>query len=137
MIFSRDQDLTPEQQVEFSRRLGELRISEQYEWLEGYPEIIEIVKEPDSTGIVGNLCHSDESFLPEPALGSSPYILECPEVGGDTLFANQYLACEALSPGMQEMLSELYAVHSDASMQKRNAGRALLCKGGRGRPRGV
>ena len=52
VIFFRDQDLTPEQQVEFSRRFGELRISEQYEWLEGYPEIIEIVKEPDNTGIV-------------------------------------------------------------------------------------
>ena len=92
VIFFRDQDLTPEQQVEFSRRFGELRISEQYESLEGYPEIIEIVKEPDSTGIVGNLWHSDESFLPQPALGSLLYILESPEVGGDTMFANQYLA---------------------------------------------
>ena len=44
VIFFRDQYLTPEQQVEFSRRFGELRISEQYERLKGYPEIIEIVK---------------------------------------------------------------------------------------------
>ena len=130
VIFFRDQDLTPEQQVEFSRRFGELRISEQYESLEGYPEIIEIVKAPDSTGIVGNLWHSDESFLPQPARGSLLYILESPEVGGDTMFANQYLAYDALSPGMQEMLSGLNAVHSDASLQKRNAGRALRVKAG-------
>lgn len=116
VIFFCDQDLTPEQQVEFSRLFGELRISEQYEWLEGYPEIIEIVKEPVITGIVGNLWHSDESFLPQPALGSLLYILESPEVGGDTMFANQYLAYEARSPGMQEMLSGLNAVHSDVSL---------------------
>ena len=52
------------------------------------------------------------------------------------MFANQYLAYDALSPGMQEMLSGLNAVHSDASLQKRNADGAP-CKGGRGRPRGV
>jgi taurine dioxygenase len=130
VIFFRDQALTPEQQIAFSRRFGDLRISEQYESLEGYPEIIEIVKEPDSTGIVGNLWHSDESFLPQPALGSLLYMIECPEVGGDTMFANQYAAYDALSPGMRELLSGLNAVYSDASLQQRNAGRALKVKPG-------
>lgn len=128
VIFFRDQDLTPEQQIAFSRRFGELRISEQYESLEGYPEIIEIVKEPDSTGIVGNLWHSDESFLPQPALGSLLYMRENPEVGGDTMFASQYLAYEALSDGMKQLLSGLRAVHSDASLGSRNKGRALKVK---------
>lgn len=130
VIFFLDQQLTPDQQIEFSRRFGELRISEQYESLEGYPEIIEIVKEPDSTGIVGNLWHSDESFLPQPALGSLLYMLESPDVGGDTMFSSQYLAYEALSSGMQEMLSGLRAVHSDASLGSRNKGRALKVKSG-------
>jgi taurine dioxygenase len=130
VIFFRDQDLTPEQQIDFSRRFGDLRISEQYEALEGYPEIIEIAKEPDSTGIVGNLWHSDESFLPQPALGSLLYMHENPEVGGDTMFASQYLAYEALSDGMKAFLSGLRAVHSDASLGSRNKGRALKLKAG-------
>jgi taurine dioxygenase len=112
-----------------------LRISEQYEALEGYPEIIEIVKEPTSTGIVGNLWHSDESFLPQPALGSLLYMHENPEVGGDTMFASQYLSYDALSKGMKEFLSGLRAVHSDASLGLRNKGRALKVKArAEGRP---
>ena len=125
VIFFRDQRLTPDQHVAFSRRFGDLRISDQYLPLDGHPEIIEIVKEPDATGIVGNLWHSDESFLPQPALGSVLYMKQCPAFGGDTMFANQYLAYEALSPGMQAMLDGLRAVYSDASLAQRNAGRSL------------
>lgn len=130
VIFFRDQKITPEQQVSFSRRFGDLRISNQYEGLEDFPEIIEIVKEPDSTGIVGNLWHSDESFLPRPALGSLLYMIECPAFGGDTMFANQYHAFDALSDGMKDMLSGLRAVYSDASLGNRNKGRALKVKTG-------
>ncbi len=130
VIFFRDQNLTPDQQVAFSWRFGDLRLSEQYESLDGHPEIIEIVKEPKSTGIVGNLWHSDESFLPRPALGSLLYMIECPEFGGDTMFANQYLAYEALSDGMKDMLSRMRAVYSDASLGDRNKGRALKVKAG-------
>lgn len=130
VIFFREQKITAEQQISFSRRFGGLRISDQYEAMEGYPEIIEVVKEPDSTGIVGNLWHSDESFLPRPALGSLLYMIECPNFGGDTMFANQYLSFEALSGGMKEMLSGLRAVYSDASLGDRSKGRALKVKAG-------
>lgn len=124
-IFFRDQELTPDAQIAFARRFGPLRVSDQYLPLEGYPEIIEIVKEPDATGIVGNLWHADESFLARPALGSVLYMRDCPPVGGDTMFANQYMAFETLSSGMQAMLSGLKVVYSDASLAKRNAGRSL------------
>ena len=125
VIFFRNQNLRPEQQIAFARRFGPLRISDQYLPLEGYPEIIEIVKEPKATGIVGNLWHADESFLAKPALGSVLYMRECPPVGGDTMFANQYMAFETLSPGMQQLVSQLRVVFSDASLAKRNAGRSL------------
>jgi taurine dioxygenase len=125
VIFFHGQDLTPDQQIAFARRFGELRISGQYQPLDDHPEILEIVKEPDATGIVGNMWHCDESFLPLPALGSVLYMIECPDAGGDTMFANQYLAYEALSPGMQRMLGAMRAVYSDATLQGRNTGRSL------------
>lgn len=125
VIFFRGQTLTPEQQKAFSRRFGELRISDQYQPLDGHPEILEIVKEPDATGIVGNLWHCDESFLERPALGSVLYMIECPPFGGDTMFANQYMAYETLSPGMQDMLSSMRAVYSDGTLQERNKGRSM------------
>lgn len=125
VIFFRDQDLTPDRLVAFARRFGPLRISDQYQSLEGHPEIIEIVKEPDATGIVGNLWHADESFLERPALGSVLHLIETPSVGGDTLFANQYMAYESLSSGMQRMLRGLRVVFSDGSLGTRNKGRSL------------
>lgn len=125
VIFFRDQHLTPDQQVAFARRFGPLRVSDQYLPLDGHPEIIEIVKEPTATGIVGNLWHADESFLERPALGSALYMRECPSVGGDTMFANQYMAFAALSPAMREMLAKTRVVFSDASLAQRNAGRSL------------
>ena len=130
VIFFRDQNLTPDQQVAFSWRFRDLRLSEQYESLNGHPEIIEIVKEPKSTGIDGNHWHSDESFLPRPALGSMLYMIECLEFGGERMFANQYLAYEALSDGMKEILSAMRAVYPDASLGDRNKGRALKVKAG-------
>ena len=124
VIFFRGQTLPPERQIAFARRFGELRVSDQYLPLDGYPEIIEIVKEPEATGIVGNLWHTDESFMPRPALGSMLYMRQCPDYGGDTMFANQYLAYETLSPGMREMLDGLRVVFSDASLSTRNEGRS-------------
>ena len=125
VIFFRNQKLTPEQQKAFGRRFGELRVSDQYQPIDGHPEILEIVKEPDATGIVGNLWHCDESFMERPALGSILYMIECPDYGGDTMFANQYAAYEALSPGMQEVLSSLHAVYSDGTLGQRNQGRSM------------
>ncbi len=125
VIFFRDQKLTPEQQKGFARRFGELRIGDQYQPLDGHPEILEIVKEPDATDIIGNMWHCDESFLERPALGSILYMIECPPHGGDTMFANQYAAYEALSPGMQDMLSSLRAVYSDGTLIQRNTGRSI------------
>ena len=113
VIFFRDQHLSPEQQIAFARRFGPL---EQHEFVQGmpdYPEIIRVVREADEQTLnFGGAWHADVTHQERPAMGSVLYAVEVPPYGGDTLFANQYLAYEALSPGMQRMLESLTAIHS-------------------------
>lgn len=108
------QQLTPEQQVAFTRRFGPLSRSPYVKHLDQHPDIIAVLKEADERGIstFGNAWHSDFSFLEEPPLGSVLYALEVPTHGGDTLFANMYAAYEALSPGLKRMLDGVNAMHS-------------------------
>ena len=115
VLFFRDQSLTPEQQIEFAGRFGPLEEHDFVHGLPDYTEIIRVVREADETGLnFGGGWHSDVTHQQCPALGSVLYALDVPPHGGDTLFANQYLAYEALSPGMQRMLEGLTAIHTAA-----------------------
>ena len=121
VIFFRNQSLTPDQQLAFGRRFGPLNIHPYVKGMEGHPEVMEIIKEPSDKLNFGGGWHSDMSFLETPSIGSILYAVETPEFGGDTLFASQAAAYDALSEGLKATLEGLRAVHS--------AGREYSAKG--------
>ncbi|MDB5430268.1 MAG: taurine dioxygenase [Caulobacter sp.] len=121
VIFFRGQALTPEAHKRFGRRFGSLNVHPYVKGMDEHPEIMEIIKEPTETTNFGGGWHSDMSFLEKPSIGSILYALEVPDFGGDTLFASQAAAYEALSPGLQATLEGLNAIHS--------AGREYSSKG--------
>ncbi|HZK89598.1 MAG TPA: TauD/TfdA family dioxygenase [Stellaceae bacterium] len=112
VIFFRDQHLTPDQHLAFGRRFGELQIHDFVEGMEANEQILEVRKEEYETRNFGGGWHTDVSYLEQPALGSVLYAREVPAYGGDTMFANQYLAYETLSDGLKAMLGEMRAMHS-------------------------
>ena len=114
VIFLRDQDLTPEQQKAFARHFGPLAQTPFIKPLDGHPEMMRIVREADETKRqnFGGRWHSDMTFSPEPVLGTCLYARESPAVGGDTIWTNQMLAFEALSPALQRTLEGLRVMHS-------------------------
>ncbi len=113
-IFLRDQELTPDQQKSFARHFGPLAQTPFIKPLDGHPEMMRIVREPDETKKqnFGGRWHSDMTFSPEPVMGTCLYARESPAVGGDTLWSNQMLAFEALSPALQRTLEGLRVMHS-------------------------
>lgn len=114
VIFFRDQELTPAQQTAFGARFGPLNIHPYVAGMAGHPEVMEVIKESHEKVNFGGGWHSDMSFLETPAIGSILYGLEIPEFGGDTLFASQAAAYDALSDGLKATLETLSAVHSAA-----------------------
>ena len=82
--------------------------------IEGFPQIIEVKKLEHEKVNFGGIWHSDTTYLDIPPMASMLLAREVPPVGGDTLFANQYLAWETLSEGMQQMLGKLVAVNLSA-----------------------
>lgn len=114
VLFFRDQDLTPNGQLDVTRRFGEILRVPYIRHLDEYPDIIAVLKEADEQKIstFGGTWHSDFSFLDEPPSLALLYALELPEVGGDTLWSSQYAAYDALSEGMKQLLGPLRAIQT-------------------------
>jgi taurine dioxygenase len=136
LLIFRDMHITPAQQVAFSRRFGPLQIHvlRQFQ-LPSDPEILIIsnIKEnnqPIGLGDAGHFWHSDLSYKEIPSLGSMLHAQELPKEGGDTLFANQHTAWEALPQQLKEKVAHLTAEHSYlakyAELQRRNPWRPNL-----------
>jgi taurine dioxygenase len=107
VVFFRDQDLTPEQQIAFAKRFGEIHHHPFIKGMPDYPDILEIIKEEGDTRAFGETWHSDQMFNPKPAKATILYAKETPSAGGDTMFANGYLAYDALSEPMKAMLKDV------------------------------
>jgi taurine dioxygenase len=114
VLFFRDQAMTPEQQLAFTRLFGRPLRVPYVKHLAEHPDVIAVLKEADERNIstFGNAWHSDFSFLEEPPMGSVLFAREIPSHGGDTLFANMYEAYDALSDGMKRLLDGLRAIHA-------------------------
>ena len=102
VIFFRDQALAPAQFLSFARRFGEIVEYPFIKGIEGFPEIIPVVKLEHETTNFGGIWHSDTSYLPKPPMATMLIAREVPRHGGDTMFANTYLAYETLSDGMKQ-----------------------------------
>jgi taurine dioxygenase len=114
VIVFRGQDLTPAQFMRFAERLGEPIEYPMLSGLEGFPRITVVAKLEHERQNFGGVWHSDTAYLEKPPMGTMLLAREVPPHGGDTLFANQYLAYETLSAGMKRLLDGLIAVNDSA-----------------------
>ena len=132
ILVFRNQTLTPEQHIAFSRRFGTLaeHILGDY-LLPGHPEIYVIsnVQEdakPIGRAGAGQYWHSDLSYMAQPSMGSIMVAVEVPEGRGDTLFANLYKAYDALPDDKKAYLKGKKAIHDFAfTQQTQIAGKGL------------
>ncbi|MFT5225833.1 MAG: taurine dioxygenase [Polaribacter sp.] len=112
VIFIRDQNLTPDQHIEFAKRWGEINVNRFFQAVDTHPIIAEVRKEANQKKNIGSTWHTDHSYDQIPAMGSILYAREVPKIGGDTLFSSMYAAYDYLSDGMKETLLRMRAEHS-------------------------
>ncbi len=129
LVFPAQGYLTPDQHVAFAAQWGELQHMKA-PGVNGRTDLMELKSEggppwahdPDMDEMQklarANIWHSDQSFEPCPPVGSFLLARELPPAGGDTMFANQYAAYEALSRPLQDMLKGLRALHSGEGLSR-------------------
>lgn len=129
MLVFRNQHLTSQQHIDFSRQFGTLFGSPEGVPMQDtvsrylhpdHPELYCVSNQVNKKGVpkgrkgAGTYWHSDVSFREEPAAASILYAKQIPSVGGDTLFADGTAAYEDLSQAMKDLLAPLHAVHDFA-----------------------
>lgn len=114
VLFFYDQYISPEEHIEFAERWGNITINRYFTPVEGYPQIGQILKEPDQKTNIGGGWHTDHSYDQIPAMGSILYALDLPQTGGDTIFAGMHAAYEALDDDLKAQIAGLKAIHGNA-----------------------
>lgn len=111
LVFPKQQ-LTADDQVAFGNRFGDLYLFPHGSGIEDHPYVLPINL---PAGLGKGRWHSDATFDPMPPAISILAAKELPSYGGETVFANQYLAFESLSTGMKKLVGNLRALHDAAS----------------------
>ena len=114
VVFFRDQPLDDDAFMAFARRIGKPIEYPFVRGLDTHPEIIEVKKLEHERVNFGGIWHSDTTYLERPPMASMLLARTVPPYGGDTLFANMYVAYETLSEGLRGTLDGLRAVASSA-----------------------
>ncbi|HXE21747.1 MAG TPA: TauD/TfdA family dioxygenase [Rhodoferax sp.] len=113
VLFLRDQDITRAEHVAFARRFGEL---EDHPVIGSDPEnpgLVRIYKSPEHPNDrYENSWHADATWREAPQMGAVLRCVECPPVGGDTMWANMALAYEKLPQHVKNLIAPLRARHS-------------------------
>lgn len=121
VVFLEDQQLTPEDQIAFARRIAPIVVNRYFPKTERYPEIAKVEKSEAQTTNIGGGWHTDHSYDQAPAMGSVLLAIETPPTGGDTLFADMYAAYEALPEEMKRTLLRLKAHHASGHVFGENS----------------
>ena len=121
VLLFRGQDLTDEDLIAFSRKLGDLDLAPVQEsgrrFVEGHPEIYIVSNVMENGTPLGSLgsgeatWHTDMSYLQDPPKASLLYALEVPPSGGDTHFSNMYRAYESLPDDLKQRIDGLSLKH--------------------------
>lgn len=117
ILLFRGSEVTPEEHIAFSRHFGPLEAHVIGEFaLPEHPEIFVVSNildgnKPKGAVYAGQYWHSDLSYMKKPSLGSLLLCREMPPIGGDTMWANMYLAYDNLSEHTKKFLGGLKAVH--------------------------
>ena len=113
-----DQKISKEEHIEFSRNFGELEVHPGGKHvLKDYPELLWLTNEKDAEGNYlslrdgGSIWHSDLSYMAYPSRCSLLYAIDVPDDGGDTEWANMYLAYDNLPNELKKRIEGLKAVH--------------------------
>lgn len=113
VIFFRDQDITRAEHVAFARKFGELEDHPVVGSHPDHPGLVQIYKTPDSPiDRNENSWHTDATWRDQPPMGCVLRCVECPPVGGDTMWVNMVMAYENLPDEIKTKIEHLRARHS-------------------------
>ena len=118
LFFKNQREISPEMQVKFGKRFGDLHTHPAAPTMDGHPEVFEIHATKDSKIANGEFWHSDVSCDEMPPLGTMLQIHILPACGGDTMFSNMYSAYDSLSLPLREMLEHMTATHESEHIYK-------------------